>query len=75
MGVYLGMGVFLAESSDLRHMGIYTGMSVISVWALLWANTVVVKVTLAVIHMMMSRACTVGHHLSDGHGTKRTSDN
>ena len=32
---------FRAESSDLSHMGVYTGMGVISVWALLWANTVV----------------------------------
>ena len=34
------MAVFRAESSDLSHMGVYTGMSVISVWALLRANTV-----------------------------------
>ena len=34
------MGVFRAESSDLSHMGLYTGMDVISVWALLRANTV-----------------------------------
>ena len=31
---------FRAESSDLSHMGIHPGMGVISVWALLWANTV-----------------------------------
>ena len=42
LGVYLGMGVFWAESSDLLHMGVYTCMGVVLVWvwALLWANTV-----------------------------------
>ena len=34
------MGVFRAESSDLSHMGVYTGMGVISVWVLLRANMV-----------------------------------
>ena len=39
--VYLGMGVFRAESSDLSHMGVYMGMGIISVWPLLRANMVV----------------------------------
>ena len=43
-GLILGHGwawaFFRAESSDLSHMGVYTGMGVISVWALLRANTV-----------------------------------
>ena len=30
---------FRAESSDLSHMGVYTGMGVILVWVLLRANT------------------------------------
>ena len=34
------MGVFRAESSDVSHMGVYTGMGVVLVWALLRANTV-----------------------------------
>ena len=45
-GLYLGMAYswawtfFRGESSDLSHMGVYTSMGVISVWALLRANTV-----------------------------------
>ena len=35
------MGVFRAEGSDLLQVGIYMGMGIISVWALLRANTVV----------------------------------
>ena len=40
-GCIVGHGFFRAESSDLSHMGIYMGMDVISVWALLRVNTVV----------------------------------
>ena len=35
-GSIVGMVFFRAESSDLLHMGVYTGMGVILVWALFW---------------------------------------
>ena len=37
------MGVFRTDCSDLSHMGVYTGMGVISIWALLRANMVCEK--------------------------------
>ena len=41
---------FRAESSDLSHVGIYTGMGVILIWALLWVNTVCTSLVLKHIY-------------------------
>ena len=48
------MGIFRAVSSDLSHMGVYTGMGVISVWALLRANTVCLGFAFVFVHKTLS---------------------
>ena len=48
---------FLAESSDLSHMGVYMGMGVILVWALLRANTV--------LHVYMCACLVINYHRGD----------
>ena len=58
LGVYLGMGVFRAESSDLSHMGVYTGMGLISVWPLLQANTVDYVQIMAVRSIIIKPICS-----------------